>query len=145
MQSVFVDRRLDPGQVGDLMDQWGGVHTVQRPAAAPARIGLAVGGRAEPLGRDHGAERLAMAGLSDPLPPRRKTRRLAFQTDRVGGGRLAGVGGFEWEPGLELTDRVFQFGDPIVRHLTGVRESGLGVGGHGAPEWLEDRNLLIHI
>jgi hypothetical protein len=145
MQSVLVDQRLDPGQVGDLMDQGGGVHAVQRLAAAPARIGLAVGGRAELLGGDQGAERLAMAGLPAALPPGRRGRRLALQADRVGGGRLGGVGGIELEPGLEITDRGLQGGDPIVHRLPGLQEGGLGVGGHGTPERLRDRKLLTHL
>ena len=50
MPPVFVDDRLDPGQLGDLMDQGIGVLPGQHLATPPAGFGLAVGGRAELLG-----------------------------------------------------------------------------------------------
>src|SRR5262249_1821793 len=106
---------------------------------------LTVGGRAELLGRDQGAERLAMAGLPAALPPRGRGRRLALQADRVRGGRLGGVGRVESEPGLEIADRGLHRGDPLLEGFPGGQEGGLGVGGHGAPEGLRDRKLLAHM
>jgi hypothetical protein len=90
------------------------------------------------------AERLAMAELPLAPPPGRRGRRLALQADRVGGGRLGGVGGVELEPGLEITDRGLQGGDPFLEGFPGVQEGGPGVGGNGAPEWLRDRKLLAY-
>jgi hypothetical protein len=86
-----------------------------------------------------------MAGLPAALPPRRGSRRLALQVDQIGGGRLGGVGGVESEPSLEITDRGLQCGDPILEGLPGAQEGGLGVGGHGVPEGLRDRNLMTHM
>jgi hypothetical protein len=145
MQAVFVDDRLDPGQFGDLMDQGIGVLSRQRMATPPAGIGLRVAGRVEPLGGDQGAERLATAGLPAALPLGRGRWRLALQADRVGGGRLGGVGGVELESRLEIADGGLQGGDPIPEGLPGVQEGDLGVGGHVVPEWLRDRKLLTHM
>ena len=145
MQAVFVHQRLDPGQVGDLMDQRGRVGALQRLAAPPAGIGLAISGRAELLGGDQGAERLAMARLTAALPPGRWSRWLSFQPDGIRGGRLGGVGGIELEPGLEIAHCGLQFGDLILDGFPGVQERGLGVGGHGAPEWFRDRNPAAHM
>ena len=86
-----------------------------------------------------------MAGLPAALPTGGRGRRLALQADRVGGGRLGGVGGVEPEPGLEIADGGLQRGDPIPEGLPGVQEGGLGVGGHGVPDWLRDRKLLTHM
>ena len=145
MESVLVDDRLDPGQFGDLMDQGLGILAAEGVATAAAGTGLTVGGRAEFLGRDQGPKRLAMAGLPAALPPRWRSRRLALQDDRVGGGRLGGVGGVELEPGLEIAHEGFQLSDPILHRLPGSQECGLGVGGYGVPEGFRDRKLLAHI
>jgi hypothetical protein len=145
MQPVFVHERLDPGQVGDLMDQGRRILAVQRMAAPTTGPGPTIGGRAELLGRDQGAERLAMAGLSATFAPRRRSRRLSFQADRVGRGRLGGIRRVESEPGLEIAHGGFQLGDLIPEHFPGIEEGGLRVLGHDAPERLRDRKLLTHI
>ena len=62
-----------------------------------------------------------------------------------GRGQLSGVGGVELDAGLEIADRGLQHGDPILEGFPGVQDGGLGVGGHGAPEWLRDRKLLSHM
>src|SRR5262245_49927741 len=104
MQAVLVDEGLDLGELGDLMDQGGGVLPVQRLAATTAGAGLAVARRAELVGRDQGAEGLGMSRLSAAFPPGRRSRRLSLQADGVGGWGLGGVGGVELEPGLEIAD-----------------------------------------
>jgi hypothetical protein len=80
MQAVFVDDRLDPWQLGDLMDQGGGIGAPRRMAAPPTGIGPIVGGRAELLGRDQARNALRWPGC----PPR-------FLGD-------AGDGGFRFRP-----------------------------------------------
>ena len=47
--------------------------------------------------------------------------------------------------GLEIADLGFQHGDPILEGFPGRPESRLGVCGHGAPEGLRDRKLVVHI
>ena len=60
-------------------------------------------------------------------------------------GRLGGVGGVELEPGLEIADRGFQLGDPILEGFPGGQEGSLGVRGYGVPEGFRDRRLWVHI
>ena len=145
MQAIFVDDRLDLGEFGDLVDQGVGVIADERVAAAAAGAGLTLGGGVELLGRDQSAEGLGMTGLSSEFPPGRRLRQLAFDADRVGGGWLGRIGGVELEPGLKIADLGFERGDPILERFPGVPEGGLGIRGHGAPEWFRDRKLVIHI
>jgi hypothetical protein len=49
------------------------------------------------LARDQGAVRLAVPGLSTPLPPAGRGRRLALQADGIGRGRPGRIGGVELE------------------------------------------------
>jgi hypothetical protein len=49
------------------------------------------------------------------------------------------------EPGLEIADLGFQLGDPILEGFPGIQEGSLGLSGHGAPERLSDRKLVVHI
>ena len=49
------------------------------------------------------------------------------------------------EPGLEIADLSFQLGNPILEGFPGRQEGSLGVRGHGAPEGLRDRKLMVHI
>ena len=86
-----------------------------------------------------------MAGLSAAVAPGRRSRRLSFQADGVGGRGLGGVGGVELEPGLEIADLGFQLGDPILEGFPGRQEGNLGVRRHGTPEGLRDRRLVVHI
>jgi hypothetical protein len=127
MQAIFVRERLDPGQIGDLMDEGSGILTVEMMPAAPAGGRLTVAGGTELLGTDQGAERLGMAGLSPAVPTGGRSRRLALQADRVRGRGLGGIGGVELEPSLEV-------GDPPLEGLHDHQDGGLGFRRYSVPE-----------
>src|SRR5262245_14501937 len=144
MQAILIDDRLDPGQLGDLLDQGGEVVAVQGLTAVTARIGLAVGGPAEPLGRDQDPGGPAMPGLAAPLAPALGPGRLALQADGVGRRGLGRVGGIELEPGLKVADALLQLSE-LLSHLgPGGQEGGLGFWWDGVPEWSRDRRLRAH-
>ena len=86
------------------MDQGRRIFAVQVVAAPPAGTGLAIAARPEFLGRDQRAERLGMAGLCAAASSGGRSRRLALQSDGIGGGRLGRVGGVLVEPALKLVD-----------------------------------------
>ena len=144
MQPVLVDDRLDPGQFGDLMDQGIRVLPQQRMATPSARIGLAVGGPAEPLGRDQDPGGPAMPGLAAPLAPALGPGRLALQADGVGRRGLGRVGGIELEPGLKVADALLQLGEFLSHLGPGGQEGGLGFWWDGVPEWSRDKRLRAH-
>src|SRR5262249_36941245 len=124
------------------MDHGTGVLAVKGLTAAAARTGPAIAGGSELLGRDQGAERPGMAGLSGAVAYGRGSRRLALQADRVRRGRLGGVGGVELEPGLKIAGSGFQLGDSSGEGIPGGSEGGLSLRRHGVPEWFRDRRLV---
>ena len=70
------------------------------------------GPKGKPLRRDQGASGPAMLGLPAPVAPARGLGRLAIQTDEVGRRGLGGVGGVEFESGLEIVDALLQLRNP---------------------------------
>src|SRR4051794_17812228 len=85
MEPVFVHRRLDRWQFGDLMSDRLGVVALQR-LVAPAAFGrLAVDDSPELLGGYEGTGLATMAGLPAPLLARGRSRRTSLDRGGIGG------------------------------------------------------------
>jgi hypothetical protein len=126
------------------MDQGIGVGAVEGFATGAAGRGLAVVRRPEFLGRDQGAGGPAMTGSSAPLPRARRRGGLALPSDGIGRRRLGGVGGVEFEPGLEISDASLQFGDPFLVCVQDPEDGGLRLRWDGVPERFRDRRRKGH-
>ena len=139
MEPVFVDDRLNLGQLGDLMDQGGGIVALKFIPAAATRGRLAIEGLVDLLGRDQGAVSLAMPGLSAPLLPTARHRRLALQADRIGRGWLRRVGRVELEPSLEVVDSGFQRRELLLMDLDQRQDCRLKLRRGAIPEMIRER------
>src|SRR5512135_3262588 len=80
----------------------------------------------------------AMARLSASLPRARRSGRLALQPDGIGRRGLGGVGGVEFEPGLQISDASLQFRDPLLIRVQDREDGGLSVWWDGVPEGIRD-------
>ncbi len=114
MEPILVDDRLDPGQVGDLMDYRFEVVASESMTATATGVGLAVERLADLLGRYQDALGFSMSGLATALLPAGRSRGFPLHPDRIGRGRLGRVGGVELEPVLEIAEPVFKAGDPLL-------------------------------
>jgi hypothetical protein len=86
-----------------------------------------------------------MSRLPAPFPPRPPGRRLAFEADGIRRRRLRGIGGIEFEAGLQIADALLQFDDPTGEGVQDGQDGGLGFRRHGLPERFSDGRLGHHI
>jgi hypothetical protein len=129
MEPVFIHRRPDRRQLGDLVSDRFGVVAVQLLVAPTAFRRLAVDDLAKLLGWYEWSSLAMMAGLATPLLARGGDRRPPLDRRGIGGGWPGGVGGVLVEP-------LFQVGDPPLEGLHQYRHRRLRLGRELIPDGL---------
>jgi hypothetical protein len=137
MEPVFIHRRFDGWDLGDLMPERFGVVAVQRLTTPAARLRLAVDDMPELLRRDQGSGVPAMTGLPTGLLSRGGSRGTAFDRGRIGGRGPGGVGGV-------LVEAFLQFSDALLEGLHQRRDRRLSFGCERIPDGLWERWLVLH-
>jgi hypothetical protein len=144
MESVLVDRGLDLGQFGDLVNPRSRVITDQGVATAAAVRRPAPGDRAHLLRWDQAPQGRAMSRLPTPFSTGGWGGRLAFQSDGVGRRGLGGIGGIALQAGLQIADAALQLGDPSGEGVKDGQEGKLGFQWDGLPQRFRDGRLRDH-
>ena len=139
VQSVFIDDRLDPGEVGDLVDQGLGVIAPQGDGRSTARGGSGVGGREAQLLRGHQGAFGPGMSRSRRTSARSVVRAACRSADGIRRRGLGGVGGIEVEPGLEVGNPLVQLSDPTPERLKDGHEGRLASECSVFPERFRDR------
>jgi hypothetical protein len=145
MEPILVDDRYDLGEFGDLMDQGRGILALEIVTATTAVRRLALEGLVDLLGGDQRALGLTPSGLSAAFLLAGRSGGLPLHSDRIGRGRLGGVGGVELQSGLEVADAGFELGDVLEMALNQDEDRRLDLGRGAAPKRIRERRRGCHL
>jgi hypothetical protein len=137
VESILIHLGEHRRQLGHLVTERFGIHSVEVVATAPALRRLAHDDLAELFRRHQRTDTSAMTGLPSPFLPRGGSRRAPLHRWAIRGRWLGGVAGVGVEPFLQNSD-------PLLEGGHQRRHGALRFWGEGLPDLLWDWWAIRH-